>query len=81
MVIKQMLTGTQKTDSFGWAGQRPARPRERALESLTETDGDETMMDNPGDDDAGEISAIKSKIQPMRPSDQNSGEHGLWVLH
>ena len=28
------------------------------------------MMYNPGDDDAGESSAVKSKIQPMRPSDQ-----------
>ena len=38
----------------------------RSLEPLTETDGDETMMDNPGNDDAG----VKSKIQPMKPSEQ-----------
>ena len=27
-------------------------------------------MDNPGDDDAGETSAVRSKTQPMKPSDQ-----------
>ena len=48
-------------DTFlGVAGHRLARPRERSWESLTGTDGDETMMDKPGDD-AGETSAIKSK--------------------
>ena len=30
-------------------------------EPLTGTDGDETMMDNPGDDDAGTTSAVKIK--------------------
>ena len=56
--------------TFWMAGHRLVRPQERSLEPLTETDGDETMMYNPGDDDAGETSAVKSKIQPMRPSDQ-----------
>ena len=28
------------------------------------------MMDNLGDDDAGETSAVKSKIQTIKPSDQ-----------
>ena len=42
---------------------------------LTETDGDGTMMDNPGDDDAGETSAVKSKIQPTKPWDQESASH------
>ena len=51
--------------SFWVARQRPVRTNERSLEPLTETDGDETMMDNPGDEDAGETSAVKSKIQPM----------------
>ena len=31
------------------------RPQERSLEPLTGTDGNETMVDNPGDDDAGGI--------------------------
>ena len=35
------------------------RPQERSLEQLIETDGDETLMDNLGDDDAGETSAVK----------------------
>ena len=39
--------------TFWVAGHRPVRPQERSLEPLTETVGDETMMDNPGDDDAG----------------------------
>ena len=57
------------------AGHRLVRPHERSLERLTETDGDETMMGNPGDDDAGETSAVKSKIQPMKPSDQEIATH------
>ena len=48
------------------AGHKSVRPHERSLEPLTETDGDETMMHNPGDDDGEETSAVKSKIQPMR---------------
>ena len=58
-----------KDTFFGVAGHRFARPLERSLESLTGTDGDETMMDKPGDD-AGETSAVKSKIQTLKPSDQ-----------
>ena len=33
------------------------------------------MMDNPGDDDAVETSAVKSKIQPGKPSDQEIATH------
>ena len=54
---------------------RPVRPRERSLEPLTETDVDETIVDNPVDDDAGETGAVKSKIQPMTPSDQEIATH------
>ena len=57
------------------AGHRAARPQEPSLEPLTGTDGDETMMDNPGADDAGETSAVRSKIQPMKPSDQEMATH------
>ena len=49
---------------LGGKAQISVRPHERSLEALTETNGDETMMDNPGDDVAGETSAVKSKIQP-----------------
>ena len=51
------------------------RPQERSLEPLTGTAGDETMMDNAGDDDAGETSAVKSKIQPVKPSAQEIATH------
>ena len=60
---------TTEDTSFWVAGRRL---NERSLEPLTETDGDETMMNHLGDDDAGETSAFKSKIQPMKPSD-------LWI--
>ena len=64
------LVGPQKT-SFWVAGHTLVRPSARTLEPLTETDGDETMMDNPGVDDAGDTtSAVKSKIQPTKSSDQ-----------
>ena len=66
---------TTEDTSFRVAGHRPVRPHERSLEPLTETDGDETMMDNPGDDDAGETSAVQSTIQPMKPSDQEIATH------
>ena len=33
------------------------------------------MMDNPVDDDAREMSSVKSKIQPMKPSDQEIATH------
>ena len=46
------------------------RPHKRSLEPLAETDGDETLMDNRDDDEARETSAVRSKIQPMKPSDQ-----------
>ena len=32
-------------------------------------------MDNPGDDDIRETSAVKSKTQPMKPSDQEVATH------
>ena len=60
-VIKQMLTVPQKTHPFWVAGHRLVRPHERPLEPLTETDGDETMMDNLGDDDAGETQCSQIK--------------------
>ena len=44
MQIQQMLTGPQKTHT---SDQRETR----SLEPLTETDEDETMMENHGDDD------------------------------
>ena len=53
--------------TFLVAGHRLVRPHERSLEPFTETDGDETMMDNPGDDDAGETAAVKSKIVDSLP--------------
>ena len=35
----------------------------------------------PGDDDVGETSAVKSKIQPMKPSDQDIATHeARWSL-
>ena len=57
------------------AGHRPVRPQEQSFEPLTETDRDETMTDNPDDDEAGETSAVKSKIQSVRPSDQEIATH------
>ena len=54
---------------------RPVRPHERPLKPLTETDGDETVVDNLGDDDAGEMSAVRSKIQPIKPSDKEIATH------
>ena len=33
------------------------------------------MMDHHGNDDTGETSAFKSKIQPMKPSDQEIATH------
>ena len=36
------------------------RPNEKSLEPLIETDGDETMMESHGDDDAGETGAVRS---------------------
>ena len=33
------------------------------------------MMDYPGGDDAGETGAVKSKIQPKKPSDQEIATH------
>ena len=57
------------------AGHRLVRPQERSFEPLTETDEDETMMDNPGGDDAGETSAVKSKIQTTKPSDKEIATH------
>ena len=60
-----------------WCGRAQAckTTYERSLEPLTETDRDEKMMDNPGDDDAGKTSAVKSKIQPLKPSDQQIATH------
>ena len=66
---------TEDTSSFWVAGHRPVRPNERSLEPLTERDGDETMMDNHGDDNADETSAVKTKLQPMKPSDQEIAAH------
>ena len=54
---------TAEDSSFWAAGHRLVRPSERSLEPLVETAGDETTMDNPGDDDSGETIAVKSKIQ------------------
>ena len=42
---------------------------------MTQTDGDETTMNRLGDDDAGETGAVKSKIQSMKPSDQQIATH------
>ena len=78
MQCKQKLTGRKDVSSlqlFWVAGHRLVRPHERLLEPLTETDGDETMMDNLGDDDAGKTSAVKSKIRPMKPSHQKIATH------
>ena len=69
--IEQMLIGPQKT-SLWVAGHRFARPSEKSVEPLTKADGDDTMMENHGDDDAGETSAVRSKIQPMKPPDQET---------
>ena len=33
------------------------------------------MIDNAGDDEGGETSAVKSKIQPVNPSDQEIPAH------
>ena len=32
-------------------------------------------MESHGDDDAGETSAVRSKVQPMKPSDQDIAAH------
>ena len=45
------------------------------LESAGQCAGDETMMDNRGDDDARETSAVKSQIQLLKPSDQEIAIH------
>ena len=37
------------------------------------------MVDNPGDDDSGEISAVKSKNQTMMPWDQEIATHEAMV--
>ena len=67
--MKQMLIGPQKNTFLWVAGHRLVRPNERSFEPSTETDGDETLMDNPGDDE-GETGVVKSKMQPMKLSDQ-----------
>ena len=74
--IKHMLIGRKDVSSsqrFWMTGRGLVRPHERLLEPVTETDGDETMIDNLGD--AGETSAVQSKIQPMKPSDQEIVTH------
>ena len=60
---------------FWVAEHGPVRPHERSLEPLTGTDGCGTMMDNLVDDDAGETSAVRSQIQPVKPSDQEIATH------
>ena len=60
---------------FWMAGHRLVRPQEQSLEPLTETDREEMIADNLDDDDAGETSAVKSKIQQVKPSDQEIATH------
>ena len=72
--INQILTGCVFFATFRMAEHRPVSPQERSLDTLTETDGDETMMDNSGED-AGETIAVTSKTQPMKPPDQESATH------
>ena len=45
--------------------------RETDWKELRETDGDETMMDNHGNDEAGETGAVRAKNQPLKPLDQD----------
>ena len=73
--IKRMWTGRKDVSSFWVAEHGPVRPHERSLEPLTGTDGCGTMMDNLVDDDAGETSAVRSQIQPVKPSDQEIATH------
>ena len=66
--------------TFWMAGHRPVRPHERSLEPLTETDGDETMVDSPGDDDAGD-----ELSQSVNPTDEAIGSRdcyprSMWSL-
>ena len=56
--------------TFWLSGDRLARPQERSLEPLTEID-----------DDAGETSAVKSEIQPMRRPNQDVATHGARGHH
>ena len=63
--------------TFWVAGHRHARPNERSLEPLFETDGDETMLDRHGDDDAGETSAVKSKIE--NPANEAFGSRACYT--
>ena len=87
-VIKQMWTGRRDATSvpplqhFGVQGtDRLVRPNERSLEPFLGTDGEETMMDHHGNDDAGETSAVKSKIQPMKASDQEIATTHAAITH
>ena len=60
--IKQNVVRTEGCvffSTFSVAGHRLVRPQERSLIPLTVTDGDETMMDNPGDDDGWGTCAVK----------------------
>ena len=62
---KKRLAESYHLQTRLWMG--PVRPQEQ-LEPLTETD-------NPDGNDAGEISAVKSKIQPVKPSDHEMATH------
>ena len=53
------------------AGHRLERP------PLTETDGDETMMDNPGDGDAGETKEADFKKSRRARNEQANSEKGV----
>ena len=48
------------------AGHRLVTPQERSLELLTETDGDETMMGDPGDNDAVQMTREACRHFPYR---------------
>ena len=66
---------TTEGTSFWVARHRPVRPIERSLEPLTQTDGDDAMMDNPRDDDAGETNPTNEAI-----GSRDCHERSMWSL-
>ena len=49
----------------------------KSPERLNEADEDETKIGDHADDDAGGLGAVRSNIQPVKPSDQESASPPL----
>ena len=83
LAIKQMLSGRKDASSsqpWGVAVHRLVRPHERSLEPLTETDGDDTMMDNLGDDDAGSSAVKNRKSANEAIGSRDCDPRSMWSL-